>query len=150
MSGQTCLLLFMTVAQSAHQITSTDRVCQSFWASSWRVPNSHVEKVSAAMQVPFPELTELRLNLYDYDEWVSNGYQTASRPNPLRFVLGWIRSTSANFRADWHFVSGRDVGYCPLHIGQFCNTFALLRSRPGRARRRFTSPDMLCSPRSHS
>ena len=70
MSGQTCLLLFMTVAQSAHQITSTDRVCQSFWASSWRVPNSHVEKVSAAMQVPFPELTELRLNLYDYDEWV--------------------------------------------------------------------------------
>ena len=106
MSGQTCLLLFMTVAQSAHQITSTDRVCQSFWASSWRVPNSHVEKVSAAMQVPFPELTELRLNLYDYDEWVSNGYQTASRPNPLRFVLGWIRSTSANFRADWHFVSG--------------------------------------------
>ena len=47
-----------------------------------------------------------------------------------------------------HFV--RDDGYCPLHIGQFCNTFALLRSRPGRARRRFTSPDMLCSPRSHS
>ena len=27
-------------------------------------------KVSAAMQVPFPELTELRLNLYDHDEWV--------------------------------------------------------------------------------
>ena len=60
----------MTVAQSTHQITSTDRVCQSSWASSWGVPNSHVEKVSAAMQVPFPELTELRLNLYDYDEWV--------------------------------------------------------------------------------
>jgi hypothetical protein len=50
-------------------LKQSHRVCQI----SLDVPSSHLEEVLAAMQVPFPELTVLRLFFHDHGEMVSVG-----------------------------------------------------------------------------
>ena len=58
------------------------------------VPRSHLVNVSAAMQAPFPELTSLKL--HSKDETVRSS----------RFVLEWIRPTSAIPRVERHSIFG--------------------------------------------
>ena len=50
------------VDNSTAALQRSDRVCE---IDLWNVPNSHLEKISAAMQVPFPKLTDLVFDLND-------------------------------------------------------------------------------------
>jgi hypothetical protein len=134
------------------------------------IRSSHLEKALAAMQVPFPQLTRLMLDLYDGRcrffpilSWVD--LPSSATPSVgLHTISGITETTPVRYStrlssASWHssrIHSTRGDGHCPLHIDQpriIWVIFESLRSRPDQATRRpssLTQRHALSSPFSQS
>ena len=99
-----------------------DRVCQ---IDLWKLSGSHWERILAAMQVPFPELTDLDLRLQDYDSQVSVPHSflggSAPRLRSLRFNRIPFPSLPTLLLSTTHLVTLRlheipQSGYIPPEV----------------------------------